>query len=161
MKSHCRFLGMLLLGLLATVLSKGVDAAAFQNNDYVRIDVPDMIQGVTFFRDVLACQLIDPPATTGRGAAPPASSLMSCGTGSIVELVASASPAHASKHATRPVRLVATNLAGAEQWLRREGVQVIGPPGKHAGETVVNFIAPWGLRMQLVSWQAGVTTAGP
>ncbi|MFA6232370.1 MAG: VOC family protein [Rhodanobacter sp.] len=161
MKIHYRLLTMVLLGLLATALSKGVDAAAFQDNDYVRIDVPNMTQGVRFFRDVLACQPINPSAITGRGATPHASSLMSCGSDSIVELVASPASAHASNHGTRPVRLMANHLAGADRWLRRKGVLVIGPPRTRAGETVVNFITPWGLRMQLVSWQTDVTTAGP
>lgn len=161
MKSRYRLLGVAMLGMLASTLSKGVDAAAFRDNDYVRIDVPDMTQGVTFFRDVLACQPIGPSSISSRGLRPPASSLMSCGPDSIVELVASPSPARASNHDARPVRLMATSLAGADQWLRRKGIEVIGPPRTRGGETVVNFITPWGLMMQLVTWQSNVTTAGP
>lgn len=161
MKIHYRLVAVVLVGLLASALSKGVDAAAYQDNDYVRIEVPDMTQGVAFFRDVLACQPINPSAVSSRTAAPRASSLMSCGLDSIVELVAAPSPAHASNHGARPVRLEANNLAGADHWLERKGVKVIGPPRTSAGETVVNFITPWGLKMQLVSWQTAVTTAGP
>jgi hypothetical protein len=54
----------------------------------------------------------------------------------------------------------------ADQWLRREGVQVIGTSvtmkaGPHAGQTVVNFVAPWGLQLQLVGWNKSQLATAP
>jgi len=150
MKICYRVLGLVLLGLLATAVSKGADADTLQDNDYVRIDVPEMTQDVTFFRDVMACQAINPDAMTGRDAGQHASSLMSCGPDEIVELVASPHPAHASNHGARPVRLMANNLADADQWLQRDGL-----PHRSGGETVVNFTTPWGSGC---NWSAGRLT---
>jgi hypothetical protein len=158
MKNRHRLLGALLLALVAATLAKGVEAAAFRGSDYVRIEVPHMGQAVTFFRDVLACQPVAPAASD---AAAQASRLMSCGAGSMVELVAAPAPAAATHQDAGPVRLVTDNLAGADRWLQRKGVRVIGAPQKSGGQTVLNFVAPWGLRMQLVSWRTSVATAGP
>jgi hypothetical protein len=98
--------------------------------------------------------------------------LLDCDSGSIVELFDShgmppASPAaHPTGSGGEPVRFVSSDLRNADQWLHDAGVRAIGPPhtlhsGPNAGQTVVDFVSPWGLKLQLVSWGSDVITAGP
>ncbi len=163
-KSFPSLLAFVMLGAVAAVAATNSRAAVIQDDDYVRIVVPDMAQAATFFRDVLDCQLISPRLDSGdshQGSRE--SRLLSCGAGSVIELSAAPSPAtSAGSQHREPIRLISDDVAGAAQWLRHEGVRVLGTPRTlKSGQTVVNFIAPWGLRLQLVSWKTNVTTAGP
>lgn len=128
-------------------VSTGVRAQSGQRGDYALIDVPDVQQAVNFFRNVLDCEVLDAVTAKQNNA------LMACKSGMILELVAVTSASSASNVA--PVRFVVNDVANAGQWLEREGVRVIGKPilatsGSDAGQILVNFVAPWGLQLQLV-----------
>ena len=143
-------------------------AASLRDSGYVGIGVPDLAQATAFFRNVLDCEPIGPvagSATTSKGnarrAGVPASRLLLCDSGNVVELFdnhgANSLPAsrHSANQGSEPIPFFADDVAHADRWLRHEGVSVIGSPvtvtsGPHAGQTVVNFVAPWGLRLQLV-----------
>jgi catechol 2,3-dioxygenase-like lactoylglutathione lyase family enzyme len=170
-RSLLTLLAIALLGSVVISIPSRARAAAFPEGDYVRIGVPDLPQAVGFFRDVLDCQPISAPAPArqpdGRGDRT-GSELLACESGTIVELVQnSASPASSQKPARQrdePVRFTSANVAGAGQWLGRKGVRVIGSPhtltsGPHAGMTIVNFEAPWGLRLQLAGWDTNMASA--
>lgn len=167
------FLSMLTGGLLLAMASASFSgyAASVHDNDYVTIGVPDLQQATVFFRNILNCEPVDPlagnesPESTRAGHAirdaQPTSRLLLCDSGTVVELfdargMHSPAPArHAADHGSEPITFAADNVTHADRWLRHEGVQVIGVPvtlttGPHAGQTVVNFMAPWGLRLQLV-----------
>lgn len=140
------------------LLSAGLHAQPSHRSDYALIDVPDIRQAVNFFRDVLDCEVID-AATAKQDTA-----LMACESGMILELVA----AHggSSEKNAAPVRFVVNDVANADRWLKREGAHVIGKPvlatsGPDAGETMVNFVAPWGLRLQLVGAAGSKISAWP
>jgi len=175
------FLSMLAGGLLLAIASVSFSgyAASVHDSDYVTIGVPDLQQATTFFRSILDCEPVnaaagsESPESTHAAArdALPASRLLLCDSGTVVELFDShgmhfpAPARHATDHGNEPITFSANNVAHADRWLRREGVKVIGAPiavttGPHAGQTVVNFVAPWGLRMQLVGRnQSQVATA--
>ncbi|MEO8998850.1 MAG: VOC family protein [Rhodanobacter sp.] len=127
---------MLAGGLLAlTIASFSSHAASVRDSDYVAIGVPDLPQATAFFRNILDCEPVNPVAGN--------------------ELPVSAQAGHSTPVAPSASRLLLCNVAHADRWLRREGVKVIGAPvaltsGPHTGQTVVNFVAPWGLRLQLV-----------
>jgi hypothetical protein len=95
---------------------------------------------------------------------------LACETGSIVELFDNrtgdppSSPRRAAAADGGPIRFVSENVAHADQWLRRAGVHVVGSPqklrsGPFAGMTVVNFVSPWGLHLQLMGWDTSVAGA--
>lgn len=172
-KSFLSLLAAAMLAMAAAAMPSSGRAATLHDNDYVRISVPDLPQAVAFFRDILDCQLINPSAPAANSAEKlRGSRLLSCDSGSIVELVDNhgrASPARASQSLNtsgEPIRFISGNVANADRWLRNEGVRVVGTPqtltsGPDAGQTVVNFVSPWGLRLQLVGWASDVATAGP
>lgn len=181
------FLSMLAGGLLLVMAGVPVSghAEAADDNGYVAIAVPDLQQATTFFRNILDCEPISPITTDEfAGAATlrnvhrtprhelPQSRLLLCDAGTVVELFddrAARSPAparHATEHGNEPVQFSTDDVAHAGQWLRREGVTVIGNPvtmrsGPHAGQTLVNFVAPWGLQLQLVGWSRSRVATAP
>lgn len=175
-------LSMLVLLLMASV-PFGSHAASVHDNGYVSIGVPDLAQATAFFRNILDCEPIGliaanesvESAHTVRATrnAPPSSRLLLCNSGTVVELFdnhggSSPSPSrHSADHGNEPIPSFSTDdMADADRWLRREGVKVIGPPvivraGPQAGQTVVNFMAPWGLRLQLVGRNARQVATAP
>lgn len=141
--------------MLGAVAPSGARAATSYDVGYVRVDVPDVAQAATFFRDVLDCQLIGAEAASGEPAAD--SLLLSCDEGSVVELFVdrgnSPSPAPDTPSAT--LQLATDDVARANEWLRNRGVAISSAPhrvvsGPLAGHMVLDFAAPWGLHMQLV-----------
>lgn len=175
------FLSTLAGGLLLVMAGMPVSshAAGVHDSGYVTIGVPDLQQATTFFRDILDCEPISPIATDESGDADhvtrngvPPSTLLLCDAGTVVELfdnhgLHSPSPErHATNRSNEPVQFSADDVAHADQWLRREGVKVIGAPvtlttGPHAGQTLVNFVTPWGLPLQLVGWNRSQVATAP
>jgi hypothetical protein len=101
----------------------------------------------------------------------PSSSLLLCDAGTVVELfdnhaVHSFPGRHSPDRSDEPIQFSADDVTHAGQWLRREGVTVIGAPvtvttGPHAGQTLVNFVTPWGLQLQLVGWNRSQVATAP
>lgn len=58
MKRSLSLLAVALLGMAAVTLPWSSRAATLHESDYVRISVPDLPQAVSFFRNVLDCQLV-------------------------------------------------------------------------------------------------------
>ncbi len=146
--------------VMATValLATGVHAQPVHRSDYALIDVPDVHQAVDFFRNVLDCEVIDAATAKQNNA------LMACESGMILELVAARRGSSAANAA--PVRFVVNDVTHADEWLEREGVRVIGKPslaisGPDAGQMLVNFVAPWGLRLQLAGAAGSKISALP
>lgn len=149
---------LLMFGLVAMVPSSA-RAATLYGGDYVAIAVPDLAQAVAFFQDVLDCRLIG-PVTNPPPHEPPKSRLLSCNAGSIVELfderTASSSAVRLLRaKAGQPLQFVTDDVVHAGEWLRHEHVSVHGAPhrltsGSQAGRMVLDFKAPWGLRLQLL-----------
>lgn len=157
---------LLVLGMMSVALP-GAGAATLYGGDYARIGVPDLPQAVAFFRDVLNCRLIDPAAAVGS---PQRSSLLACDAGSIIELFderdAPLPPSRPSpEQGGRTLRFVTDDVVHAGQWLRDEGVDVSGTPhrlssGPLTGRLVLDFVSPWGLRLQLLDSKAAGSVDG-
>lgn len=168
-----------LLSLLAAVFMvlgafvPANSAASVHGSGYARIGVPAMPQAVQFFRDVLNCEPLAPVAghassraeiSDGPQSSRPRTMLLLCDADSVVELfenrgmgTLSSPPSQIAEGNTAPVQLFSANITHADRWLRRAGIEVAGAPvtmssGPDAGQTVVNFVAPWGLRLQLIGW---------
>jgi catechol 2,3-dioxygenase-like lactoylglutathione lyase family enzyme len=151
----------LLVIALAAATSPGAGAATLYGTGYARVGVPDMAQAVTFFQDVLDCRPID-ASVAGK---PASSVLLSCDTGSIVELFDNRGAPAGSAGPDQPLRFVADDLRHDGDWLRREGVTVNGSPhrltsGPLAGRMVLDFLAPWGMPLQLLDNHADSAADG-
>jgi hypothetical protein len=135
----------------------GVGRAA--SGDYVSLKVPNVAQAVVFFHDVINCDVIAQSAAAN--AAPAA--MLDCGDGNTVELVGDSAPSKSSRskpHAESSRQQVITfstdNAVAATAWLRANHVAITGEPvrtaeGVDSATTVVDFVAPWGQPMRLVS----------
>ena len=175
------FLSILVFGFLAAIAGAPFNshAASVHDSGYVTIGVPNLQQATAFFRNILDCEPVSPvntdDSTAGaksRRPALPASRLLLCDSGTVVELFdehganSPSSVRHSIDHDNEPIQFSADDVAHADQWLRREGVQVIGTSvtmkaGPHAGQTVVNFVTPWGLQLQLVGWNKSQLATAP
>lgn len=156
-KSFLTLLAMVSLGALAGVVSPGSRATTFQDNDYASIEVPEMAQAVQFFADVLGCEPIGPRSE----ATSPGSMLLACGPGSVVELTTAPAGAGLAWR-DHPIQLRSDDLVATARSLRQKGVSTLGKPRRlTSGQTEVDLIAPWGLRVELVSRQANARIAAP
>jgi len=115
--------------------------------DYVRMEVPDLHQAVTFFRDVMNCTVLSADAPTTVAPATELA-LMDCSPDVIVEL----SSGHGSTpHKTAPaqVAFAVNDATAAAAWLRSNHITVLHE-GLDANKRVVSFLAPWGQPLRLV-----------
>jgi len=87
----------------------------------------------------------------------PAFRLVSCDAGSVIELFddRGSAPSSTPRPAAQPLQFVSDDVLHAAQWLQRDGASIIGLPhrvtsGPLAGRMVLDFVSPWGLRLQLV-----------
>jgi hypothetical protein len=142
---------LLFVFALAAIASPGVRAATLYGTGYARVGVPDMAHAVTFFQDLLDCRVIGSSFTKK----PATSRLLSCDTGSIVELFDNGdAPAPG-----QPLRFVSDDVRHGGEWLRRAGATVNGSPhrltsGPLAGRMVLDFTSPWGMPLQLLGSHA-------
>ena len=148
----------LVFSLVASAPS-GARAATLYGGDYARIGVPDLKQAVAFFQDVLDCRLIGPESATAMVTSDdtPAFRLVSCDAGSVIELFddRGSAPSSAPRPTAQPLQFVSDDVLHAAQWLQRDGASIIGLPhrvtsGPMAGRMALDFVSPWGLRLQLV-----------
>lgn len=153
------FLWLVVAGLLASAPT-GARAATLGDGDYVRIGVPDLRQASTFFREVLDCRPVGNPAPVTAEAS--GSRLLSCGSGSVLELFAErGDPAAAGE----TLQLLSDDTLRTDAWLRQRGVTVSGAPrrltsGRWAGRVAVDFVTPWGMRMRLLGSRPDATYDG-
>ncbi|MEP7187245.1 MAG: VOC family protein [Rhodanobacter sp.] len=129
-----------------------------RGGDYAQIAVPNVQAAVSFFRNVLDCEAINTSASVKTSA------LMVCQSGMVLDLVLS-QQGESAVGAT-PLRFVVKDVAHADRWLRNEGARVIGKPvlstsGPDAGQTLVNFVSPWGMRLQLAGSTGNKVSAVP
>jgi len=144
---------------LVAIVPLGARAVTLYGGDYARIGVPDLEQAVAFFQDALDCRPIGPESATAIVTPDdtPASRLMSCDAGSIIELFddRSSAPSSTPRPAAQPLQFVSDDVLHAARWLQHDGASVIGLPhrvtsGPLAGRMALDFLSPWGLRLQLV-----------
>lgn len=146
--------------------------------EHIGLTVPNLDEAVTFFRDVIGCELIfdgggfGPDRTfmpANLGVHPDATlryCFMRCRTGANFELFEYVSPDQ--KH-ERPknsdlgghhLAFYVDNFDEALSYLRAHGVTIMGEPqhiteGPAAGSWWVYFLAPWGLQLELCCYPHG------
>lgn len=127
--------------------------AAPDSDDYAAVQVPNLPQAVTFFRDVLDCSVI----SDGGDTASATTSLMACGRGSMVEITQASAHTLPRAGETSPTFTLDTDDASTvANWLRANHVHLLESPtrltgGQDAGKLAVTFLTPWGQPLRLVS----------
>jgi len=155
--SFLTMLTMVLLGTFASLAPSSGWATSFQDADYTRIEVPEMTQAVKFFTAVLGCEPIGPRLESARSS----SLLLACTPGSVVELT-TAPTSRRSGHPGNPIQLMSDDPVATAHSLRQKGMNSVGKQRRLAsGQTAVDLVAPWGLRLQLVSRVADARIATP
>jgi len=158
--SFLTLLAMTLLGAFAGMAPSNSRATtAFQDADYTRIEVPEMTQAVNFFTAALGCEPIGPRSEAVRSGS--RDMLLACTPGSVVELT-TAPAGRRSAYPGNPIQLMSDDPAATAHSLRQKGLSSVGKQRRLAsGQTAVDLVAPWGLRLQLVSRAADARIATP
>jgi catechol 2,3-dioxygenase-like lactoylglutathione lyase family enzyme len=152
-----------------------------RGHDHTGITVPDMAQAITFFTDVLGCQKVmafgpfmDEKGTFMQDAlnVNPRAIIrqivqIRCGMGSNIELFSYESP---DQKVVQPrnsdvggyhIGIYVDDIKAADAYLKSKGVKtLLGPipvtEGPAAGQTILYFLAPWGLQMEAISYPQGM-----
>lgn len=170
-----------LLIIHSTVL-KAQDNKGIPGNrgiEHIGITVPNLKNAVDFFENVIGAELlfeigpfaseddwmkvhlnVHPRAKINKAA------FMKLASGANLELFEYEAPKQLkeqpknSDYGGHHIALYVNNMDEAVEYLRLKGVQINGEPktmteGPNAGITWVYFLAPWGLQMELVSYENG------
>jgi len=170
----------------ATMLASAVTARAdgvpgLRGHDHTGITVPDIKQAADFFTNVLGCKEamsfgpfaddkgtfmhdllnVDPKAVIHQ------ITLVRCGYGSNIELFQYSSPDQEnmtprnSDNGGYHISFYLDDGKAAKDYLDSKGVKTFFGPfpvkeGPAAGQTIVYFLAPWGLQMEAISYPEGM-----
>ncbi|HEX9214433.1 MAG TPA: VOC family protein [Bradyrhizobium sp.] len=170
----------LALGVSATPASAD-SIPGLRGHDHTGITVPDVKAATAFFTDVLGCShamsfgpFSDDKGTFMRDAVnvnPRAVideiSMVRCGYGSNIELFQYRSPDQAttlpknSDIGGHHIALYVDDIAKAAEYLRSKNVQTMQGPipvneGPAAGQSILYFLTPWGMQMELISYPKGM-----
>lgn len=149
--------------------------------DHIGFTVPDMIQAVNFFQNVLGCQVAtsfgpfaDPNGTFMQDLLdvhPRAEiseiTLMRCGEGSNIELFQYSSPDQKvdrprnSDHGGYHIAFYVHDINAAVEKARDQGIKTLMGPfevkeGPAAGQAITYIFAPWGMQLELITYPKGM-----
>ncbi len=170
------------LALSAAASSASADSIpGLRGHDHTGITVPDVKTATAFFTDVLGCAhaMSFGPFSDDRGtfmqdavnvnprAVIDEISMVRCGYGSNIELFQYQSPDQAktlpknSDIGGHHIALYVDDIAKAAEYLRSKNVKTMQGPipvneGPAAGQSILYFLTPWGLQMELISYPKGM-----
>ncbi len=147
-----------------------------RGHDHTGITVPDMPQALDFFTNVLGCRAamtfgpfsgmqdvlnIDSEAVIEQ------ITMVRCGAGSNIELFKYSSPDQKNMTPKNSdiggmhIALYVDDVQTAKAYLDAKGVKTFKGPvaigkGPAAGETILYFVAPWGLQFEAISYPKGL-----
>ncbi|MGO4725527.1 MULTISPECIES: VOC family protein [unclassified Inquilinus] len=149
--------------------------------DHIGITVPDAKQAVAFFTDVIGCRqaMSFGPFRDDQGtfmqdlvnvhprAVIDQITLVRCGDGSNIEIFQYEAPDQAktppknSDAGGHHLAFYVDDIAAAAAYLRAKDVRLMMGPvpmkeGPEAGQTILYFLAPWGLQLELISYPDGM-----
>ena len=162
-------------------LASADELPGLRGHDHTGITVPDMAQAVGFFTDVLGCRAamtfgpfsddkgsfmsdvlnVDPRAVIEQ------ITMVRCGAGSNIELFKykaadqkDMTPRN-SDIGGMHIALYVDDVGKAKDYLVSKGVRTFKGPipigeGPAAGETILYFVAPWGLQFEAISYPKGL-----
>ncbi|HXL29950.1 MAG TPA: VOC family protein [Bradyrhizobium sp.] len=170
------------LALSAAASSASADSIpGLRGHDHTGITVPDVKAATAFFTDVLGCAhaMSFGPFSDDKGtfmqdavnvnprAVIDEISMVRCGYGSNIELFQYQSPDQAktlpknSDIGGHHIALYVDDIAKAAEYLRSKNVKTMQGPipvneGPAAGQSILYFLTPWGLQMELISYPKGM-----
>ena len=152
-----------------------------RGHDHTGITVPDMKQAIDFFTNVIGCKeaMHFGPFADEKGdfmhallnvnprAVIHQITLMRCGYGSSIELFQYSSPDQKNMTPKNSdvggyhIAFYVDDVKAAKDYLDSKGVKTFFGPfpvkeGPAAGQTIVYFLAPWGLQMEAISYPEGM-----
>jgi catechol 2,3-dioxygenase-like lactoylglutathione lyase family enzyme len=152
-----------------------------RGHDHTGITVPDVKEATTFFTEVLGCKhamsfgpFMDDKGTfmqdvvnVNPRAVIEQISMVRCGYGSNIELFQYQSPDQAktepknSDYGGHHIALYVDDIAKAADYLRSKNVKTMQGPipvneGPAAGQSILYFLTPWGMQMELISYPEGM-----
>jgi catechol 2,3-dioxygenase-like lactoylglutathione lyase family enzyme len=152
-----------------------------RGHDHTGITVPDVKAATAFFTDVIGCKhamsfgpFMDDKGTfmqdvvnVNPRAVIEEISMVRCGYGSNIELFQYKSPDQAktepknSDYGGHHIALYVDDIAKAADYLKSKGVKTMQGPipvneGPAAGQSILYFLTPWGLQMELISYPKGM-----
>ena len=152
-----------------------------RGHDHTGITVPDVKAATAFFTDVIGCThaMSFGPFSDDKGtfmqdvvnvnprAVIDQISMVRCGYGSNIELFQYQSPDQAkttpknSDFGGHHIALYVDDIAKAAEYLRAKGVKTMQGPipvneGPAAGQSILYFLTPWGMQMELISYPTGM-----
>lgn len=167
--------------LMFAAVAKAETLPTMRGVDHIGVTVPDIKKAITFFEDVLGCKahLTFGPFRDDKGdfmknllsvhprAVIEQITLVRCGNGSSIELLQYSAPDQKttrprnSDHAGHHIAFYVDDINAAVAFLKQKGVKTFFGPlpvkkGPAAGQSIIYFLAPWGLQMELISYPKGM-----
>jgi catechol 2,3-dioxygenase-like lactoylglutathione lyase family enzyme len=180
-KSFARATALAACAMLSCTLARADSLPGLRGHDHTGITVPDMKQALAFFTDVLGCHAamtfgpfsddkgtfmkdvlsVDPKAVIEQ------ITMVRCGAGSNIELFKYTAPDQKdmtpknSDIGGMHIALYVDDVQQAKDYLDSKGVKTFKGPipigeGPAAGETILYFVAPWGLQFEAISYPKGM-----
>lgn len=165
---------------LASASASADSLPGLKGPDHFGFTVPKLTDAISFFKDVIGCEEFYPlgPFADDQGTwmqdhlnVDPRAKitdmrLMRCGSGANLEIFeysaegSAKAPPRNSDVGGHHVAFYTSDITAAVAHLKAKGVKVLGDPtkmeqGPSAGETWVYFLAPWGMQLELVSYENG------
>jgi catechol 2,3-dioxygenase-like lactoylglutathione lyase family enzyme len=180
--TRCLALAAVCAALFATATAaRAQGIPALRGHDHTGITVPDIKEATDFFTNVIGCkeamsfgpfaddkgdfmqQLVNvnPRAVIHR------ITLVRCGSGSNIELFQYSSPDQKNMTPKNSdiggyhIAFYVDDIQAAKDYLIGKGVKTFFGPfpvkeGPAAGQSIVYFLAPWGLQMELITYPQGM-----
>ncbi|MGY4305657.1 catechol 2,3-dioxygenase-like lactoylglutathione lyase family enzyme [Bradyrhizobium sp. USDA 4369] len=166
---------------LSTILASADSIPGLRGHDHTGITVPDVKAAIAFFTDVIGCKqaMSFGPFSDDKGtfmqdvvnvhprAIIHEISMVRCGYGSNIELFQYEAPDQAK---TQPknsdlgghhIALYVDDIDKAAAYLKSKGVRTMQGPipiteGPAGGQSILYFLTPWDLQMELISYPKGM-----
>ncbi|WP_306886290.1 VOC family protein [Amorphus orientalis] len=173
--------GLVAAGFAVTAPAAADGLPGMKGMDHVGVTVPDMEEALDFFVNVIGCEKamsfgpfrddegtfmtdlvnVHPRAVIDEIA------LVRCGNGSNIELFQYQAPDQASEPPKNSdigghhIAFYVADIDAAAAYLREQGVRTMMGPvpieeGPAAGQSIMYFLAPWGLQLEAISYPQGM-----
>lgn len=185
MKHAIRCALLLLAGLGAGLTTMGEAAAqglpTLRGHDHTGITVPTMKEGLAFFVDVLGCKkamsfgpfadekgtFMEDTLNVNPRAVIKEITMVRCGNGSNIELFEYSSPDQKTVQPKNSdiggyhIAFYVDDIKKAAAYLQAKGIRTLAGPlpvteGPAAGQTILYFLSPWGLQLELITYPHGM-----
>ncbi len=171
---------------LALLSSEAPDAAAqglptLRGHDHTGITVPTMKEGLAFFVDILGCKpamsfgpfaddkgsFMEDTLNVNPRAVIKQITMVRCGNGSNIELFEYTSPDQKTVQPKNSdiggyhIAFYVDDIKKAAAYLQAKGIRTLAGPlavndGPAAGQTILYFLSPWGLQLELITYPKGM-----